>query len=78
MTSGFFILLCQVITELEFQNSINLTLIHLSQNQFEISNAMATMTTGQGVFEEGFAAKHFFDLFAIVIVFICQGFKKGS
>ena len=39
---------------------------------------MATMTTGQGVFEEGFAAKPFFDLFAIVIVFICQGFKKGS
>ena len=39
---------------------------------------MATMTSEQDVFEENFAAKPFFDFFAIVIVFICQGFKKGS
>ena len=33
-------------------------------------NAMTTMTTEQGVFEEGFAVKPFFDLFTVVI-------KKG-
>ena len=40
-------------------------------------NAMTTMTTEQGVFEEGFAVKPFFDLFTVVIVYISQGFKKG-
>ena len=38
---------------------------------------MTTMTTEQGVFEEGFAVKPLFDLFTVVIVYISQGFKKG-